>query len=79
MTWFFVVWLLIGYWAVAVVARCKLRNESGKWTLGDKCMGLVAICLGPVFWIILPEYFIDYSDEECFKHPLWNWPWYSKK
>lgn len=77
--WFLVFWFSVGYWIVSIVARCKLRNESGTWTFGDKCLGLVSVCLGPAFFIILPEYFINYADTECFKYPLWSWPWYSKK
>ncbi|MBI5153192.1 MAG: hypothetical protein HZA36_01905 [Parcubacteria group bacterium] len=79
MALFFTCWLLIGYWIVSIIAQCKLRNESGTWTFIDRCIGLVAMCFGPAFFIILPEYFWTYGDKESFTHPLWSWPWYSKK
>ncbi len=81
MGWFlFFLWCVVGYWVVAVVAQCKIRNESKTWGFVDKCIGVVVMFLSLFFFFIIGiGYFVEYADKECFRHPLWSWPWYSRK
>lgn len=79
MVWFLILWCLLGYWVIAVLARCKVKNETGSWDVLDKCIGIIFMWFGILMLYMSMEYIVAHGDKDCFVHPLWNWPWYSKK